>query len=269
MIEAISSTSEFITANMYAAPGLGHLATQHAREFASNIGNAAILDDEVGGVIGARRVVEPLALTATLGAEMTVGNEVAVAGFGLSAAEVLKSLQPTGKPVIDIVLQATSAGAASYGFSYWQQRGFGRVTQEGLKRFPQTIDMVSNIANERLEGAQEELNSDRQLAKTAGSEALIVGTSLSYILHKIKRPLSTPEQDKQVIKQGAKVIATFWGGVIGAATFLSGGAERVENNWLIQSVSQSTKPSSIIPLIGGLYLAKEWCGLLAARIKQK
>jgi len=217
------------------------------------IKNAAVIDDLESGVTGIKRVVVPGAIGGALLSEMTIGNEIVVAGVGTRIAETMHGLSLTGRPLLDVAIATGTAFAGTGTFSYLQQRAYGEVTRRGLRRFPRTIRMVGSIANSRTVQAED------KLGRTDGNDALAIGTSASLIRHVVNRQGNVDEErEKRVIHRGAKAIAVFWGSVMAVATAVTAGADKVENNWVLQDVSSATKPSTLAGLALGGAILGSW-----------
>lgn len=269
MVEQVTqiaqTTAEFTRdlgiSNMYLIPGIGEIAAGRVTEFAGTVKDAAIIDDSKSNVKGLKRFAEPAALSTALISEVTVGNELVVAGFGVTVAEVSRNIHATGIPLADLAIQASVTGVATGLFSYMQQRAYGETTRWGLRKFPRTISAVSSIGNETIDHAQDKLESEEQLSKSAGSDALLIGTSLSFMRHKVKRPESTPQEDTVVLKRGAKAIAAFWGPVLGFATLLTSGADQVKDSPVLSFVGEATSLPTLATFLGCGYVAKEWFSL--------
>ncbi len=252
---AAQTVNDVVVSNPNSLPEAFRVMREEVSPFHRLVSDAARLDTQ--GERGAGRIAKPLAVAAAMTSELTIGNEAAVVLAGTTFIHEVTPLNLSGNPVLDVIVIGSSAAAATYGFSYWQQRAYGGVTRWGLGRYPTAVKTASLLAGSREEHMNDNYKSD-------GNAALFLGTSLAFLRHKVRNPNSPEEAETNVIKRGARAIAGFWAGVIGASAVIAKGTQNADSVPLIQGIENLTSLPNLALVAGVAYTGYEWFKLLTS-----
>jgi hypothetical protein len=189
---------------------------------------------------------------------LTIGNEAPVVLAGTALIHNLTPIELSGHTATDAIALGAAAGAATYTFSYLQQRAYGGVTRWGLRNFPRAIHSASLLAGSRESHMNDNYKSD-------GNAALVLGTSLAYLRHKIRNPDSTAKEETKVVKRGARAIAGLWAGIIGVSMMLAKSTQNAESLPILQAVNNITHIPNLALAAGAAYTGYEWFKLISGR----
>ncbi|MCA9301148.1 hypothetical protein KC974_01155 [Candidatus Saccharibacteria bacterium] len=260
---SVSLAAEAALANLPLLTTEGQAMGSKIKRFSVNVAQSLRADALTDSERSKWRKLKGIGFTAAFGSEMTFGNELPVIGVAGAISEAATHIQPTGHPVIDAAIGGGLVAGTVYPFSYGQQMIYGKIAQKGLNRYPQTVNTISALANEK------NTQVDDKDHVSDGNLAPVIGTTLAFAAHKAQHPESTPEQEDKVLKRGAKLIAGFWAAAFGVAATVTTGAEKIESSPVMQAIGSVRNPQVILPIAGGLYLMKEWYHLASNHIPKK
>lgn len=270
------------------------------------------IQESIGNAEGALRksakAVGGVAIVGTFVSELTAGNETVATGVALTAVNAASDfMQPAGnvyeragRAVVGTVGAGVIAGAASY----VQQRVYGRVSREGLRRLPKTVDFLANTTGGQAKLTDNEIMDSNpphidvpELAQDKNDQssfrsrvgtlfnrvrfpegwttkdsltAQTVGSSLNLIHAHVKAGGSLSDEQSTKVEHGsALAISRVWAGLAAGVVLLQGAVGTASPEMMEAAVEKMNSPTALASLFLAAYLPVEWVRMSKGLVSKK